>query len=162
MCQLCTIKDLAKRDRWPKPLEHHKRDIDFLVTSAHDEYSTYRSTQLNEQGNSKSTDSNNTKPTPPDSLLDILRLLATLLEEIESDRQKWWTSPEKREQRRALEEEGNQQKLSALHKINNDVNERIEAMSAKLGTFVKWSLGINGGIWELQQGHKVDRTGGKD
>jgi hypothetical protein len=49
-----------------------------------------------------------------------------------------------------------------LHKINNDVNERIETMSAKLGTFVKWSLGLNGGIWELQKGHKVDGASGKD
>jgi hypothetical protein len=107
MCQLCTVIDLAKRDHWPKPLEHHKSDIDFLITSAHDEYSTYRSTQLNKKGNTKSTNSNDTMPVPPDSLLDILCLLATLLEEIESDRQKWWTSPEKTGQRRALEEEGN-------------------------------------------------------
>jgi hypothetical protein len=49
-----------------------------------------------------------------------------------------------------------------LHKINNDVNERIETMSAKLGTFVKRSLGLNGGIWELQKGHKVDGASGKD
>jgi hypothetical protein len=48
-----------------------------------------------------------------------------------------------------------------LHNINNDVNERIEAMNAKLGTFVKWRLGMNGRIWELQQGHKVDGAGGK-
>jgi hypothetical protein len=84
-----------------------------------------------------------TNPTTPDSLLDILRLLATVLEELESDRQKWWTSPEKREQRRRLEEEVDQRKLSALHKINNETNERIEAMSAKLGLFVQWSLGMN-------------------
>ena len=146
MCQLCTIKQLATRHRWPNPLEHHKSDVDFLVTSAHDEYTAYKSRT--------STDSNK-KPTVPESLLDILRILATLLEELESDRQKWWTSPEKREQRRRLEEEADQRKLSALHKINNETNERIEAISAKLGLFVKWSLWMNGGVRELREGHKV-------
>ena len=33
--------------------------------------------------------------------------------------------------------------------------ERIEAMSATLGQFVKWRLGMNGGIWELEQSAKV-------
>jgi len=152
MCQLCTIKDLATRDRWPKPLEHHKSDIGFLVTSAHDEYTTHKSQHP--------TDSSK-KPTAPESLLDILRILATLLEELESDRQKWWTSPEKREQRRRLEEQADQRKLSALHKINNETNDRIEAMSAKLGLFMKWSLGMNGGIWELREGYKAEGAGEK-
>lgn len=33
----------------------------------------------------------------------------------------------------------------------------VEGMQAKLwvGGFVKWSLGMNGGIWELEQGGKV-------
>ena len=153
MCQLCTIKDLATRDRWPKPLEHHKSDIEFLITSAHDEYNTFKTPKAT------SPEPNATKPKTPDSLLDILRLLAIVLEELESDRQKWWTSPEKREQRRRLEEEADQRKLSALHKINNEMNERIEAMSAKLGLFVKWSLGMNGGVWELREGHKVEGAG---
>ena len=29
-------------------------------------------------------------------------------------------------------------------------------MQAKLGTFVKWSLGMNGGLWELVMSAKVD------
>jgi len=97
----------------------------------------------------------------PESVLDILRILATVLEVLESDRQKWWTSPEKREQRHRLEEEADQRKLSALHKINNETNDRIEAMSSKLGLFVKWSLGMSGGIWELREGHKVEGAGEK-
>lgn len=144
MCQLCAIKNIAARDRWPKPLEHHQADLDFLITSAHDDYIAYQTQKQ----------SNKDAPTP-ESLLDVLRLLATVLEDLEEDRQKWWSSPEKREQRRRLDEECNQKKLSELHKINNSTMERIEAMSAKLGQFVKWSLGMNGGIWELQEGAKV-------
>ena len=140
MCQLCAIKDIASRDRWPKDMEPHKKDIDFLVTSAHDEYSTSRP-----KSPSKTADSLKAY----DSLLEILRLLSALLEDIESDREKWWTSPRKREQRKNLEMECDQKKLSELHKINNKVTERIEAMNARLGMFVKWSLGMNGGVWEL-------------
>lgn len=144
MSQLCTIKSVASRDRWPKPLEHHKADIDLLITSAHDEYAAY---QILKQAD------NATKP--PESLLEPLRLLATVLEDLEEGRQGWWTSPEKRALRKRLEEECDQKKLTELHKINNGTVERIEAMSAKLGQFVKWSLGMNGGIWELKEGVKV-------
>ena len=31
----------------------------------------------------------------------------------------------------------------------------VEGMQAKLGGFVKWSLGMNGGIWELEESGKV-------
>lgn len=89
-----------------------------------------------------------------EDLLDSLRLILAVVEELEDDRQKWWTSLMKREQR-LLEEEGDQKKLSQLHKINNETTERIEVMNAKLGTFVKSTLGTNGGNWELQEGHKV-------
>lgn len=34
-------------------------------------------------------------------------------------------------------------------------------MNAKLGMFVKWNLGMNGGVWELMQADKVDATGVK-
>lgn len=153
MCQLCYINDLAKRDRWPKPLEHHKADIEFLVTSAHSEYEKYKA--------KPSASSNDIQPGPPEALLNVLRILADLLDQIDSDRQTWWSSPEKRHMRQQLEEDGNQQKLSALHKINNDVNERIEGMNARLGQFVKWSLNLKGGVWELQHGCKVDAGSSK-
>ena len=153
MCRLCTIKDLAKRDRWPIPLGHYQADIELLVTSAHDGYEKSKA-----QGSSN-TDSTKAAQAKG-ALLDNLRTLADLLEEVDSDRQKWWTTPEKREMRQRLQEEGDQQKLSNLHKINNDVNEHVEAMNAKLGQFVKWSLGISGGVWELQYGGRVD-TGGR-
>lgn len=151
MCQLCAIKDIAARDRWPKDMEYHKGDIKFLVESAHDEYSTSR----------PKTDKDASQTTTQavkasEALLELLRLLATLLSEVESDREKWWTSPHKREQRKNLELECNQKKLSNLHKINNTVSECIESISARPGMFVKWSLGMNGGVWEVEASAKVE------
>ena len=131
MCQSCTIKPFASRDRWPKPLEHHKADIELLITSAHDEYIAFQDLKIL-----------NKEARAPEPLLELLRLLATVLDGLEDDRQAWWTSPEKRELRRRLEEGCDQKKLTELHKINNGTIERIEAMSAKLGQFVKWSLGM--------------------
>jgi hypothetical protein len=167
MCQLCSIKDIASRDRWPKPLETHPNDIKFLVASAHDEYTSLQS----------QTSSGNTTPTS-DALLDVLRLLADLLEEIEAERVKWWISPQKREQRRRLEADCDQKKLSALlvnrfplsrtsanaftiatrHLVNNKTSDMIEGMDARLGGFVKWTLGMNGGIWELRESVKVAKA----
>ena len=138
-----------QRGRWPKPLEHYKIDVDLLIDSAHDEYTTYRT--------NNAPDANKAVP---ESLLEVLRLLAILLDELEEDRQKWWASPEKRELRRRLDEECDQKKLSQLHKINNDLAERIETMNAKLGSFVKWSLGMNGGVRELQEGDSVANGSG--
>ena len=42
-----------------------------------------------------------------------------------------------------------ERKLMELHKINNAAVERIEGMEAKLGGFVRWSLGLEGGVEEL-------------
>jgi hypothetical protein len=152
MCQLCSIKELAKRDRWPKPLEHYQADIELLVTSSHDDYEKFKAQGSSASDSVKAADAKA-------ALLDNLHTLVDLLEEVDADRQKWWTSPEKRETRQRLQEEGNQQKLSNLHKINNDVNERVEAMNARLGQFVRWSLGMSGGIWALQNRGKVDAGG---
>lgn len=150
MCQLCTLKTIASSSCWPKALERSKPDLDFLVTSAHDEYTAFQVAQ---------TLVDKSAPAP-ETLLDLLRPLASLLEDLEEERQKWWTSPEKRELRQRLEKECEQKKLSELHKINNTTIERIEAMDAKLGQFVRWSLGMNGGVWELMQCGKVN--GGED
>lgn len=88
----------------------------------------------------------------PASLQDLLCTLSHELDVLESDREKWWTSPEKRRLRQQLEQDCNQRKLSDLHKINNGAAERVEAMVAKLGAFVKWSIGLRGGVEELMGG----------
>lgn len=83
MCQLCPIKEVAAQARWPKPLEDPVTDIGFLVTTAHEEYEANKSLC-------------NAKSTTPESLLDVLRLLAASLNELEVDREKWWMAPEKK------------------------------------------------------------------
>lgn len=70
-----------------------------------------------------------------------------------------WMAPEKKELRRRLDADCDQKRMTELHKINNATSDRIEGMQAKLGTFVKWSLGMNGGVWELVQGAKVKAGG---
>lgn len=149
MCQLCEIENIVARDRWPKNIEHHKQDVNFLVTSAHDEYTASRS---------KAQPRTNQPIAASEALIDLLRLLTTLIEEVESDHEKWWTSAAKRQQRKELELESNQKKLTELHKINNKLNESVEAMNARLGLFVKWSLGMNGGVGELVASAKVGGT----
>ncbi|KAI7211849.1 hypothetical protein KC333_g7433 [Hortaea werneckii] len=135
MCQICSIKQIASQDRWPKPLESAVQDITFLVQTIHTDY---------EANKPQCT----TKATIPEDLLENLRLLSLALEQLDHDREGWWYSPEKKEQRRRLEGEGQERKMTELQKINN-------AATAKLGLFVKWSLGMNGGVWELEQGGKV-------
>ncbi|KAI7094811.1 hypothetical protein D0864_14862 [Hortaea werneckii] len=142
MCQICSIKQIATQDRWPKPLESAVQDINFLVQTIHTDY---------EANKSHCT----TKETIPEDLLENLRLLSLALEQLDRDREEWWYSPEKKEQRRRLEREGQDRKLTELQKINNAAATMVEGMQAKLGGFVKWSLGMNGGIWELEQGGKL-------
>jgi len=106
MCQICAVKEIASQVRWPKPLESPIKDLDFLVDTAHDEYIA------NEVACSK-------KETLPASLLDVVRLLATALDELERDRETWWTAPEKRAIRKKLEADCNQEKLTNLHKVRS-------------------------------------------
>lgn len=163
MCQICSIKEAAAKERWPKPVEASKKDLIFLVDSIHTEYIQYNNVK-------RSTPN----APPPDALLDLCRMLSDQLDALEVDREAWWTSPEKRAMRQRLEADLDQKRLSALHKINNSCIESIEGLSAKLvsagepdvdgfelirlnlqGGFVKWSLNMNGGVWELMNGHKV-------
>lgn len=92
---------------------------------------------------------------PPESLLELLKTLAEQLDVLESERETWWTSPEKRALRKRLEDNCDQRKLSDLQKINNTTASSLEALSAKLGGFVRWSLGMKGGVWELVHASKV-------
>jgi len=45
-----------------------------------------------------------------------------------------------------------ERKLTESHKINNSAVDRIEGMEAKVGGFVRWSLGLEGGVEELLEG----------
>lgn len=144
MCQICQLKELAAEQRWPKAVEASKTDLDFLVDSIHDEFVEYQ------QSKAKSV----TIPLPK-SLLELCCTLSHQLDALEIERENWWTSPESRAKRLRFEQEGSQKNLSELHKINNNTSASFEALYARLGVFVKWSLGMNGGIFELLNAHKV-------
>lgn len=107
-----------------------------------------------------------------DSLLDLLRILSRPFDVLEADREAWRASLEKRVLRQRLEKDSDQRKMSDLHKINeylefamgvenaelmtdNTATSSIEALSAKLGQFTKWSLGVKGCMWELENASKV-------
>ncbi|KAI7465010.1 hypothetical protein KC357_g7751 [Hortaea werneckii] len=74
MCQICSMKQIASQDRWPKPLESEVQDINFLVQTIHTDY---------EANKSQCT----TKETMPEELLENLRLLSLALEQLDHDRE---------------------------------------------------------------------------
>lgn len=144
MCQACQIKELAAKKRWPKAVEASKPDLNFLVDSIHDEWAQYQESKLRLP----------TAPVPK-ALLDLCRMLYDQLNVLETDRERWWMSPQSRAKRTRFEQEGNQKNLSELHKINNNTSTSFEELSARFGAFVKWSLGMNGGVIELLNAHKA-------
>ena len=89
-------------------------------------------------------------PEPPISFLMTIRDIFTMVGTLEEEREKWWTSPLKRSQRREWEERSENAKLVGLHKVNNSTNSMIESVKARLGGFVKWTLGIHGGLEEVE------------
>lgn len=56
---------------------------------------------------------------------------------------------------------GEQRKLSDLHKINNTTIDSIKSLSAKLGAYGKWTLGLNGGIGEPMNVEQVSILNGE-
>lgn len=130
--------------RWPKAVEASKPDLYFLIDTIHEEWVQYQASRAAA-----------TATLPPHSLLDLCIMLVSQLDALEVDREKWWTSPDSRAKRQRFELEGNQKNLSELHKINNNTIASFESLTAKLGGFVKWGLGMNGGVFELLNAHKV-------
>ncbi|EME79214.1 uncharacterized protein MYCFIDRAFT_199047 [Pseudocercospora fijiensis CIRAD86] len=128
MCQLCGIKNgLA---RWPKAVEATKPSLELLVENAHEEHETWKKAKAS---------------APSESLLEVCRLLLTMIETIEEEREKWWTSPEKRAQRQRFELEDSK-KFTELHKINNAITGDVEAMRTRLGSYARWTLDMRGGL----------------
>jgi len=66
--------------------------------------------------------------------------------------------PEK-ELRRKLESDGDQKRLTELHKINNETRSKLESMQAKSAMFCRWGLRMNGGIRELAEGAEATDQG---
>lgn len=95
-----------------------KPGLELLVEDAHEKHEIWK-----ESGVSK----------PSESLLEVCRLLLTMIESIEEERENWWTSPEKRAQRQRFELE-DPKKFTELHKINNALTGDVEAMRTRLGS----------------------------
>lgn len=142
MCQVCTpISTLATSGRWPKPLESSVNDLKFLLTCIHSEQEQIESHDQKNNENSR------------DALLSSLCDLSAMLTSLKHERTTWWKS--KAPMIKQLKEEvsgTSERKLTELHKINNACTERIEGMEAKLGLYVRWSLGLKGGVEELLNG----------
>jgi hypothetical protein len=161
MCQICTITTLSTSARWPKPLEPSISDLHFLITCIHDHHAAWEkqqktltatntTTTLTTSYNSTTTTNANTQTKP---LLSLLRTLSASLTSLEHERAAWWKS--KTPLIKALKDEvsgQSEKRLTELHKINNSAIERLEGMEAKLGGFVRWTMGVKGGVEELCRG----------
>lgn len=145
---------MTSSERWPKPLEPHIKDLTFLIDTAHDEHSTFDLSQQPSQpltpNTPKSTDLSTAHHISRTHLL-TLRDISTLVTAIEDARKEWWNSEEKRRQRAVWTEKGEEAKLVGLQKVNNKTIEGIEAVRARLGVYVRWSLGFAGGIAEVEE-----------
>jgi hypothetical protein len=169
MCQICTIKILSSSAHWHKPLEPSISDLHFLITCVHDQHAAWEkqqktltaatnttntlnpnTTALTTSNNSTTTTNTNIQTAP---LLSLLRTLSTSLTSLEHERTAWWKS--KTPLIKALKDEvsgQSEQKLTALQKTNNSAISMLEGMEAKLGGFVRWTMGIKGGVEELCKG----------
>lgn len=144
MCQLCSISTLAT-GRWPKPLESSISDLSFLITCIHSQHEAWKKAE----GTAAVTNTNTNEERA--ALLSLLRTLSGTLTSLGHERSAWWRS--KTPLIKQLKEEvSGERKLTELHKINNAAVERIEGMEAKLGVFVRWGLGLEGGVEEHLKG----------
>jgi hypothetical protein len=156
MCQICTITTLSTSARWPKPLEPCIADLHFLITCVHDKHAAWEKqqkslTSTRTSSTSATTTTNTNAQTKP--LLSLLRTLSASLTSLEHERAAWWKS--KTPLIKALKDEvsgQSEKRLTELHKINNSAIERLEGMEAKLGGFVRWTMGVKGGVEELCKG----------
>ena len=140
MCQLCSITTLASSARWPKPLEPSISDLNFLIICVHDQHEAWK----------KSENADTCK-----ALLSLLRTLSGALTSLGHERSAWWKSKTPLIKQLKTEVSGqSERKLTELHKINNSAVDRIEGMEAKVGGFVRWSLGLEGGLEELLKGEE--------
>ena len=145
MCQLCSISTLATSARWPKPLESSISDLSFLITCIHTQHVAWKKAEAT------NTDTDNARG----ALISLLRTLSGALTSLRHERTAWWKS--KTPLIKQLKENvsgQSERKLTELHKINNSAVERIEGMEAKLGGFVRWSLGLEGDVEALLKGEE--------
>ncbi|KAH0384614.1 hypothetical protein KCU92_g4350, partial [Aureobasidium melanogenum] len=157
MCQLCVLNTITQSSRWPKPLESLISDLHLLVTTAHSEFNSYNvsptsdtSDKLHSIQSTTTTTititktAKNPSTTTKSSLLTTLRDIKTLLELLEEERIKWWNG--KAKERKHWRETYQEDKITKINVVNNKTVEMIESLKARLGTFCRWSLGLEDGV----------------
>ncbi|KAG9563268.1 hypothetical protein KCU71_g3933, partial [Aureobasidium melanogenum] len=166
MCQLCVLNTVSQSSRWPKPLESLISDLHFLVNTAHFEFNSYNpstTSDTNEKLHSIPSTTSTTTITitktatnPPtttkSSLLTTLRDIKTLLELLEEERIQWWNG--KAKERKYWRETYQEDKITKINVVNNKTVEMIESLKARLGTFCRWSLGLEDGVEGLDGAEK--------
>ena len=119
-------------------------DLQFLMTFIHSQHEAWEESEV-----TKRNDNNDARS----ALLSLLRTLSGALTSLGHERTAWWKSKTALIKQLKQEVSGqSERKLMELHKINNSVVDRIEGMEAKLGGFVRWGLGLEGGVEELLKG----------
>ncbi|KAH0360698.1 hypothetical protein KCU65_g9232, partial [Aureobasidium melanogenum] len=147
MCQLCVLSTISQSSRWPKPLEPLISDLHLLVNTAHSEFGRYKpSTPPDTRINTCSTITITVATTPSQTttFFSTLRDVKTLLELLEEERTTWWNG--KAKERQYWRETYQEDKITKINVVNNQTVEMIESLKARLGTFCRWSLGLEDGV----------------
>ncbi|KAG9943535.1 hypothetical protein KCU85_g8604, partial [Aureobasidium melanogenum] len=149
MCQLCVLNTISQGSRWPKPLEPLISDLHLLINTAHSEFSRYKpSTTSSTTAKLRSTTTITTTALPALTtetfLLTTIRDIKTLLELLEEERTSWWSG--KAKERQYWRETYQEDKITKINVVNNKTVEMIEGLKARLGTFCRWSLGLEDGV----------------
>ncbi|KAG9692036.1 hypothetical protein KCU95_g8418, partial [Aureobasidium melanogenum] len=147
MCQLCVLNTISQSSRWPKPLEPLISDLHLLVNTAHSEFSRYSpftTSSTTAKLHSTIIVTTTTTPNPATAILSTLRDIKTLLELLEDERTTWWNG--KAKERQYWRETYQEDKITKINVVNNKTVEMIEGLKARLGTFCRWSLGLEDGV----------------
>lgn len=103
----------------------------------------------------KSEPESTTQNQPPRAILLTISLLHTHFEILSPEREEWWASPLKKQQRRAWLEACNSKALTDLQVINKKVTDMVADMEALLGRFVRWNLRLDDGLEGLEAALKA-------
>ena len=133
----------------PKPLETPVKEFKSYLPTAHKAASEYESVPRG-NGDSKSTAVDKTRTKAYEALKDSIQILSLTMDCIEDARSVWWNEPAKKEQRGRLLEEGDSIKLGRMNAVNNACVQMIGDVRGALGRFVRWGMGMNGGVGGLE------------
>lgn len=125
-----------------------------LVNTTHSEFSRYKpraapDTTVKAHSTTSTTSTitittTTTASPAKTSIFPTLRDIKTLLEFLEEERTTWWNG--KAKERQYWRETYQEDKITKINVVNNKTVEMIESLKARLGTFCRWSLGLEDGV----------------